>query len=215
MHNFNRETLIENINIQIKNSDMTQQEFGDKIGMSQSNVSKALNFDEKKFFTIEQLVDIAVLFNISLDELLGIKEKTQKHLSPRFVAEVLTQLIENEDIKLKSIEIEEEVYEEVEHHNIFDGHPLTSYEPFPHKNSYNAFYMPSYWQVPLESANHNDEQIQDLISEAQTMGNSTRMLVVNDYLSNFINIYNLYKKGSLDEKTYKSVIEGLLSKLPE
>lgn len=216
MNNYNRDTLIKNINIQLKNNNMTQTDFAEKLGMVQSNISKALNPKEKKNFTIEQIVDIAVLFSISLDKLLGIKENSIEKTSPKSVALFLTQLIENDDVKMKTIKIEEEVYKEVNHFNVFGDSSGYPFEPVKQNNNYYSFYLPSYWEVPKNYPHFDgtDDEGDELRSAANIGGNETIMLPANDYLNNFLSIFKLYKDGSLDEYTYNSVVEGLISKLP-
>ena len=63
--------LKENVrNLLITNS-MTQQEFANIMGMSQGNVSKALNPENKKCFTLDQIILISHYFSVSIDKLVG------------------------------------------------------------------------------------------------------------------------------------------------
>ena len=48
-----------------------------------------------------------------------------------------------------------------------------------------------------------------------TIGNSTRMKEVNDFLNRFNEIFNLYKTGGLSQDTYQIVIEDLLNHLDD
>ena len=55
MSELNFELLHENIRALLKKHDLTQSELASIAGMSQGNLSKALNPEEKKQFTLEQL----------------------------------------------------------------------------------------------------------------------------------------------------------------
>ena len=56
MQKFDIDILKRNINSLLKNKGVTQQQLADALGMSQSNVSKALSEREKKCFTVEQII---------------------------------------------------------------------------------------------------------------------------------------------------------------
>lgn len=62
MQKFNVDILKQNISTLMKNEGVKQQELADIIGMSQSNISKALSLKEKKCFTVEQIFLYCRLF---------------------------------------------------------------------------------------------------------------------------------------------------------
>ena len=66
---FDRDILITNIKNLMSNTNTTQEKLAKALGMSQPNLSKALNPKDKKCFTVAQLVEIADHFNVSVDEL--------------------------------------------------------------------------------------------------------------------------------------------------
>ena len=68
---FDQNILKRNIKELLKNKNITQQQLAQTIGMSQSNVSKALSEGDKKCFTVEQIYSIADHFGVSIDWMLG------------------------------------------------------------------------------------------------------------------------------------------------
>ena len=204
MSKYDRDILIENIKLQMKKHDISQQQLAESIGMSQPNVSKSLNTKEKKNFTVAQLADIADLFHTSVDSLLGGKSAAPVSHTPRAVAAFLVQIIERGDASLFDYEKEEDTYEY--HDNQWP--PETVHEKKTIK--YPAFYLPNYWYIPSDAT---DDQEQELYSEISQVGNETDMGPINEFLRHFREIYAIYKKGDLSEDTYRSVLSDMLSKL--
>ena len=50
-------------------------------------------------------------------------------------------------------------------------------------------------------------------SEAEQVGNDTRMLPVNEFLFHFKEIFEIYDRGGLTPETYKAVLEDMLNRL--
>ena len=71
MSKFNRDILNQNIEIQLKKKNINKSKLAEILGMSQPNVSKALNPNKKKCFTLEQVINIADYFNVTIDSLVG------------------------------------------------------------------------------------------------------------------------------------------------
>ena len=92
--------LQENIRRLLKKHDLTQSELASIAGMSQGNFSKALNPEEKKQFTLEQLYRIAQHFCVSIDELVGNKAAKEASTSPRAILAFITQLLC--DVKIRA-----------------------------------------------------------------------------------------------------------------
>ena len=84
----------------MKDNDITQTKLADILHMPQSNVSKALSENDKKSFTLDQLVGIAKHFRVSIDFLIGNKRFENRDISPRAVAEYFVRLIEHNDISI-------------------------------------------------------------------------------------------------------------------
>lgn len=210
---YDPDILIQNINQLMKNNGMTQEQLAEVLGMSQPNVSKALSLKDKKSFTLDQVVGIAKHFGTSIDKLVGNSSEQTVKTGPRGIAAFLSGVIESHDAKYTTVEIEEEVYEIHEHHNVFNGPELKS-EVVQKKISYPAIYFPDYWEVPFPKNNY-DEAAMELLSEAQQIGNESRMMPVNDFLRKFIQIYEIYERKGVDEDAYRTVVDNYLSKLRE
>lgn len=111
MSKYDRKILIENIHFQMRKNGIKQQQLGETIGMSQPNISKALSMKDKKNFTVEQIMDIADFFHISVDSLLGRKGEVSGTLTPCSIARFLVQLIEDNDAEIFDYKKEEETFE--------------------------------------------------------------------------------------------------------
>lgn len=204
MSKYNRKILIEKIRFQMGKKGIKQQQLGEAIGMSQPNISKALSIKDKKNFTVEQIMDIADLFHISVDSLLGRKGEVSGTLTPRSIARFLVQLIEDNDAEIFDYEKEEETFE-------YDDNqypPSVDHEKKVIK--YPALYLPNYWYIPYDA---DPIKEQELYSEMTQVGNETSMIPVNNFLRHFREIFTIYKKGDLSEEAYKSVVEDMLSRL--
>lgn len=208
---YNSDILIQNIRNQMKEKGITQQKLADELGMSQANVSKALNPNDKKSFTLDQAVGIAKFFNTSLDLLVGNNNGKYADLSPRAVASFISRLIESNDAEFVDIENEEVVFwVDWDHAAQYGGYPDSGNER--RKNKYLAIYLPSYWQLPIDAP---EPVYEELLSEASQVGNDTKMQAVNKFLYDFKQIHSIYKDGSLEESTYRTVVDNLLSNLKE
>lgn len=205
MTNYDNDILKENIQKLMKNKNITQQQLADALEMSQSNISKALSKNDKKRFTIDQLVGIAKYFKVSVDSLIGnTSTHAEQNLSLRSIAAYLLQLITNEDVQVFDYPVEEDVFD-------FNDRSFT----YEHKNKtieYKAFYFPSYWYT---SPDASEEEEQDNYSEMSICGNQSRQYPINTFLSRFFQIYPIYKAKGLDEQTYRTIVQDLLNHLPE
>lgn len=211
MPSFNRDILIQNIEIQLKKKNITKSKLAEALGMSQPNVSKALNANEKKCFTLEQIVNIADYFNVTIDSLIG-SPKVDTIVSadsPRDIAAFLAKCLENEKAKLGLYEVEETVFVE-------DYDPREPYSPYKQTTqtvSYPILYFSDHWQISDYA--ETDEDYMELTQEAFQCGNKTANVPINNFLNHFIQIHGLYKKGQLTEETYKTVVQDLLNHVPE
>lgn len=208
MANYESEILIKNIRKLMENNKVNQSALADILGMSQSDVSKALNPSDKRSFTLDQVAGIAKHFNVSIDSLLGINEETECNLSPRAVAEFFVHLIEHEYVKVIKHPVEEEIYEPYvdEMEGRFD------YKHYNETVNYNAFYFPSYWQIP-DGLGYEEER--QLHAEATQCGNDTLHQQTNRFFRQFLQIFSIYKQKALEEDIYRTVVADLLSHLRE
>lgn len=207
MSELNFELLQQNIRELISNNDITQQQLAEIAGMTQANVSKALNKSEKKQFTIDQLYRIAQHFGVSIDDLVGNKAANESQTSPRNVLSLLTALICEVKIKTTTVTLEEEIY------NVYcdnQGYPDGSIEKKP--VSYPAFYFPDYHEV--WDFTTDKQEAEDIHYEFLSCGNETKFKQFNELLKDFLPVIDLYRKKSIPEEAFKMVLKGYLDKLP-
>lgn len=211
MPKFDRNILIQNIDLLIKKAGINKSKLASDLGMSQPNVSKALNPKEKKCFTLEQVIDIADYFDVTIDSLVG-SPKTDTIVSAdssRDIAAFLAQCIENEKATVAEYTIEQTVFvEDFDPRNIFCNYTQTTQTV-----KYPILYFSDYWS-PSQS-NQTDEEFSELMQEAFQCGNQTENVPINNFLRHFLQIHALYKKGELATETYKTVVQDLLNHVPE
>ena len=207
MSELNITLLKENINSLMKAKNLTQQQLANEIGMSQANLSKALNPNEKKYFTVEQLYRISQYFGVSIDELIGNKASNRMYLSPRYIFTFLSKLLENHSVKFLPVEVEEEVY-----------YPFRSEDGWDcdihrEKHKYPAIYFPDY-SDPAYIADTEDEY-DELRSEFYQCGNDSRFVEMNETLKKLINVYTLYSKQSIPKDAFEMILKGYIEELKD
>lgn len=205
---YDADILIQNIQKLMKNNNVTQQSLANTLGMSQSNVSKALSSKDKKNFTFDQIVGIAKHFHVSIDSLVGHTTTNSELYSPRYIAQFLSDCVANEYAKFSSIQIEEEVFEPS-----YDGF---HYPNVQHENrliTYPVIYFPNYWSI-WDYSNDYDAQ-QEAIAEAEQVGNETRNVPINEFLKKFEQIHTVYSRGELAEEAYNIVVSDYLRRLKD
>lgn len=203
MSNYDIDILISNIKSHMSDKGITQEKLADVLGMSQSNVSKALSTNDKKSFTLDQVIGIAKFFHVSVNSLIGEKEYSDLSITPRSIAAFLVKLLEEDNVKMFDYQKEENVYDVDE-----SWPPSCTHEN--RKIKYPAFYLPSYWYIPSNAT--YDEQA-ELDAEMNQLGNESSMKPINDFLHHFQEILTIYKSGGLSEDTYRSVLSDMLSRL--
>lgn len=205
---FDRDILITNIKNLMSNTNTTQEKLAKALGMSQPNLSKALNPKDKKCFTVAQLVEIADHFNVSVDELVHGRKPRNISTGPRATAAFIATLLEEHDAVMFEHNVTEEVYSV--DYSTFQLYP--TYKREDETISYPAIYLPSYWKAPSCPQNIKENE---LLCEAQQCGNDTTMQPVNDFLKHYKEILEVYEQGNLSEDTYRTVLADLLSHLRE
>ena len=98
-------------------------------------------------------------------------------------------------------------------YNVFNGPELKT-EQVTKKVSYPAIYFPDYWKVPYPEDN-SDEEAMALLSEAEQIGNESRMMPLNDFLRKFIQIFEIHEANGVDDDAYRTVVDSYLGKLRE
>lgn len=208
MSHFHPDILKRNIKDLMSNNGITQQQLAEILCMSQSNISKALNENEKKSFTLEQVYNIATHFNISIDALCGNSMPELVNTGPRAIASFISHALEQGDAKYTAIEIEENVFE-----IDYNARPYPDCVNKRKMVKYPAFYFPDYFD-PFEGAK-SDEEYQERYSEVRVTGNDTKNILVNEFFRKYIPICNLYRKKELAEDAYLVVLKDFLSRVPD
>ena len=208
MQKFDILILKRNINDLLRDSGTTQQQLADALGMSQSNVSKALSEKDKKCFTVEQIFGIADFFGVSIDWLLGFETAQKMATGPRAIAAFVARLLESGTVKSAPVTIEEEVYQVV-----YNSHGFPDSEHEKREVTYNALYFPNYW-YPNDTAK-DDYELDELVQEMFQCGNENRNPPLNTFLEKYLAILPLYRKQQLSEEPYRVVLKDYLEQLSE
>lgn len=205
----NYEILVRNIEMLMQNKNMIPADLIRETGISQSQVSKALSRTQKTQFTFEQIWAIADYFNVSIDFLVGRKSTTtiSEQSSNKEICKVLMQLIESEVVTCPEIEIEEDMYEEVM--GLHSGYPC---EWKKGTNQYRMFYFSNYINPDTEGLDEFtlDELGQDFLINGNYNQKSKE---INDFLSYFFKLYDLYKHNNLEREIFDQAISDRLDKL--
>lgn len=208
MSELNFDLLQENIRELLKKHDLTQRELAEIAGMSQGNLSKALNPDEKKQFTLEQLYRIAQYFGVSIDELVGNTVPAEITTGPRSVLSFLAKLLCEAKIRVTNISEEELLYDRfTNEHGGLDCRRVNKTVEYP------AFYLPDYYRVSDFAFCEPDYDELDM--EYCWCGNASRFMQVNEILKNLIPMIKLYREKQIPEEAFQMILNGYLEQLPE
>ena len=208
MSELNFKLLQENIRGLLKKHDLTQSELAGIAGMSQGNFSKALNPDEKKQFTLEQLYRIAQHFGVSMDELVGNKAADNASTSPRASLDFVTKLLCVGKMRSTTVTMEEWVYEPY-----YNSHGYPDCRPEKKSIEYPAFYFADYQWIADFAKNEYDEE--DVHTEFLMCGNSTKFQQVNEIFRKLIPMIKLYRETEIPDEAFQMVLNGYLEQLPE
>lgn len=207
MSKLNHDSLVENIRKLLKKSNMSQQQLADAIGMTQANVSKALNPNDKRCFTLEQVYAIAQHFNASIDELVGNTAYDEISTEPRAILDFITKLLRDSKLKAFRTVVTETVYEPF----INDG----ELDCFPHdkKIEYTAFYFPDYNQIEDYKLSQNEAE--ELYDMYLNLGNESRFKKLNEIFKKIIPIIKLYRETDIPDEAFQMILDGYLEQLPK
>lgn len=197
MPNMNFDALKRNITSLMKENNMTQQQLGDVIGMSQSNVNKCLRFgDNSRSFTLEQVCIIADHFEKSVDELVG-RTCESRSMSPEAICDFFMNLISHYTVVHFDHKIEEEIWTPVGYYDT---------EIYKKEVTYDAFYFPNYVTPP---AYFDEFRMDDLEAEVRNNGNEIPdNIKINNFLQKFIEVFEKHDSGAYDEETYNILVEA-------
>ena len=141
MSELNFELLQENIRLLMKNKGITQNELAEIAGMTQPNISKALNPEAPKQFTIDQVYRIAPHFRVSIDELTGNAEAKKASYTPRAILAFVIELLSTDTARVTMSSNTEEIF-----HTDYNGFSPSCTHTFE-EVEYPAIYFPSYFQL--------------------------------------------------------------------
>lgn len=199
MPNMNFDVLKENISSLMKENNMTQQQLGDVIGISQSNVNKCLKCgDNSRSFTLEQVCAIADHFDKTIDELIG-RNQESRSLSSESICSFFMNLISHYTV----VHFDHEVMERV------PGPYLSEYGEPEYKDKavkYDAFYFPNHVTPPK----YFDEfRLDELESEVRINGNELpENIRINKFLQKYIEAFEKHDSGIYDKETYNILVDA-------
>jgi len=199
MPNMNFDILKENICKLMHDKNITQQQLGDAIGMSQSNVNKCLQIgNNTRSFTLEQVYKIADYFDRSIDELVG-RNRESRPMSSEAICDFFMSLISHYTV----VHFDHEVKEKVPGPYL-DEYGLPQYEDKVIK--YDAFYFPNYITPPT----YFDEfRLDDIQAEVLAKGPEIHENIkVNQFIQKFIDTFEKFDSGFYDEDDYHILIDA-------
>lgn len=188
MISMNYELLSANIKDLIKQKKLTQAQLAEKIGMSQSNLSKCLQENKKNRLTLDEVYSISVVFNKTIDDLIG-NSIESKQSSNETICRLLESLLNEGRIEF----IDHEASELTPSPEIDEiGEPMY-YEK--KSSTYKAIYFPNY----RHDKDYYDDARRDSLAEKDY--EIAENMKINAFLKSYLAVYEQYDKGeySLDE----------------
>ena len=203
MSYLDKSTLIANVEALRSELGLSQTEFADRIGTSQPNYNRAINPNSSQSLTVEQLYNIAREFNVSIDSLLGIK---QKH-TDRDICSLFTSLLEERKLVKVDFSREEWVYTPFD----IDGYPDC------HKEQkmihYPAFIFPNNKDHGPNEI-YTEMELSDLESDALCNGTADESnQQINAYFDKFLSLYEIHLAKKIPDDAYQRVVEEFLNNL--
>lgn len=208
MPELNFELLQENIRALLTKHDLTQNALAEIAGMTQSNVSKALNPREPKQFTIDQVYRIAQHFGVSIDDLVGNKAADNASTSPRACLDFVTNLLCSGKMRSTTVTMEEWVYEPY-----YNSHGYPDCKPEKKNVEYPAFYFADYHWISDFAKNEYDEE--EVHFEFLSGGNGTIFQQVNEIFRKLLPMIKLYRETEIPDEAFQMVLNGYLEQLAD
>lgn len=208
MSELNFELLQENIRALLKKHDLTQSALAEIAGMTQANVSKALNPNESKQFTLDQLFRISQHFGVSIDELTDNTVPSEITTGPRAVLSFFVKLLCEGKVRVENVNVEELIYDPFKNeHGGLDCRRVDKTIEYP------ALYLPDYYRV--SDFAFCEPEYEELDMEYCWCGNGSRYMQVNEILKNLIPMIKLYREKQIPEEAFQMILNGYLEQLPE
>lgn len=206
MSNLNTDLLIDNIHELMKKHGIKQIELAQGIGMSQPNLSKALNKNDKKAFTLEQIVDIASYFHVSVDSLIYGENSTQSHqYSMQEISRILSDLLEQHIALIQDVPREEILHRSDDLSNRYDPNIIDERITV----TYPAIIFPEYW-YPYDQDDQDGWQNIAYIGD-----NRCEIQSVNDFLRNYEGMDKARQNYSVTTHAVKKFIDVCISDMSD
>ena len=177
--------------------------------MSQPNLSKRLNLKDKACFTIEQLFNVAEIFDVSIDSLFGHNQKNHFVTSERSIALNLQELIDIGIAKLSTIKVKKSQYS-LRRTPSGTKFEENSVEEVP----YTAVYFPESW-MPLGDVGSEISNVTENDSNASIIGKKRFHVKINDYLKGLHHIRSIRHEIHMDDVVYNAALDGLINQLSD
>ncbi len=206
MPELNFELLEKNIRLLIEKEQITQQQLAEIAGMTQANVSKSLNPNEKKRFTLDQVYRIAHHFNVSIDSLVGNSPTISATSDIKEAFLFIVKFLSAGNLRTEKITITETVYELSNEQSNY-----SIYMPHNKENVYPVFFFPDYSRFSDYKLSEQDEV--DLDMEFTACGNETRFFHLNQILKKMIPLIAQYRDGDIPEEAFQMIVDGYLKQL--
>ena len=225
MPNLNTDILITNINNLMKSKGITQSKLSQEINITQPCISKYLS--GKATISLDFLYNVAEQLGVTMDYLCTDHTVTdssdpQPTPEPRYISQIqgvctgLAEIFKSGYLYSKEFDFQEVVYAELRDE---DGYytsmyhrkkdPLTNMDP---SNKYHAIFFPNY--LPIETAFASPDEADEYFMELDCCGNLYEPNVtVNRFLKQLIDLYTIYKNGSMPEESYLHAIDSNLAKV--
>lgn len=185
MYKYDRDILMNNIKKIMKDNDITQGKLAEIAHMQQSAISKCLSGGRD--FSIEQIVEIAQYFELSVDFLLGIQpqntDKKNDLLTQRDVCKMINKIS-----NLPGVRFWDVTQEQLE--ESFSGKPCRR------ENKYKALYF--------------DRILQDF-----PIARSDENLNINNFINKMLSLISLKQQDTLSQEDYNYLIEKHILKVPD
>lgn len=207
MPELNFELLEKNIRLLLEKKRISQQQLAEIAGMTQANVSKSLNPNEKKRFTLDQVYRIAHHFNVSIDSLVGNFPtiSTTSDIKEAFL--FIVKFLSAGNLRTEEITITETAYEPS-----YDRFGAPECTPYDKENIYPVFFFPNYRRFSDYGRLSEQDQL-DLHMEFSACGNDTRFLSLNQILKKMIPLIAQYRDGDIPEEAFQMIVDGYLKQL--
>ena len=206
MQNLDIDKLTANIYNLMQETNTTQVKLADAIGMTQSNLSRALSSKEGQCFTLEQVYKISQYFNVSVDFLL--RDEKPIISTEREICELFTQLIEKRQLICTKATHEDEIYTPYMTDRLDMDCNIENVT-----SEYTSFHFPNF-ENPGPLDRYTENEIDDMHNAARWNGNAHYPnQQINTFFVKYLQIYEMYLRNHLSEDLFHEITEKFLDDL--